>query len=80
MPLQVQAHTGHGACRLYSQRRRELHTFAVMPQRLGSRVFVCLAGEVSASMEELRAKAQHQFEVRPLGLSHSTAQKIVNRF
>lgn len=33
-------------------------TFAVIPAALGRRALLCLAAEVQASMDELRAKAQ----------------------
>lgn len=48
-------------------------------QALDRRAQLCLAGQESVALEELRAAAQHQPAVRPLGVPGSTAQESVNR-
>ena len=60
-------------------KRSELHTFKVCP-RLGGGAQLCWAGQESQAIEELRALAQYQPAVRPLGIPGVAAQKIVNTF
>ena len=49
-------------------------------QALDRRAQLCLAGEESAAVEELRALAQHQPAVRPLGILGPSAQETLNTF
>ena len=49
-------------------KRSELHKFAVIPKRLGGRAQLCMAGEEPTAVEELRAIAQYQLAVHPLGI------------
>ena len=60
-------------------KRSELHTFKVMPKRWVVEAKLCVVGEEPTPMEKLRALAQHQLAVRPLGVFGSATQEIVNR-
>src|SRR5690606_2421762 len=59
------------------QEKRASH-FQSDAQALGRGTQLCLAGQEQEAVEELRAMAQHQPAVRPLGILGALAQKTLN--
>jgi transposase len=59
-------------------KRTELHRFVVMPKRWVVERS-CVAGEMPASTEELRAQTRNQLAIHRAGICSFVAQKILNR-
>ena len=60
-------------------KRNELHTFVVLPKRMGGGAVFRLAGEVPPPLEELREKAQYQPANGGSRLRGANPEEIVNR-
>ena len=60
-------------------KRNELHTFVVLPKRMGGGAVFRLAGAVPPPLEELREKAQYQSANGGSRLRGANPEEIVNR-